>query len=326
MIDTIYIETEVKTHIRALKIIDILKPKRVIEINSYQSIFNRKNQSYLLQKEKRALILAKKYENFFHKIKTNGSIGRDENYYFSTTLNCPFACKYCFLQGIYRSSHFIVFVNFEDFQKEIEKQILLSKKNLCFFAGYDTDTLATDQISNFLDDFYPFFQKHKKTLFEIRTKSSNILSLMDKDPLDNLVIAFSLNPDLVIKKIELKTPSLESRLDAIKKLAKLGFQIGLRFDPIIYFEDFEKEYEKFFEKVFSEMHSIKIHSITLGSIRYPFKFFENMKKKNIYLEFLASINGKTSNRVAYQNENEILKFCENQISKYPKEKLFVHNN
>ncbi len=325
MIDTVYLESEIKNHFRALNIIDRLKPLRVIEIKSYQSIFNRKNQSYLLQKEKKALILAKKYESFFHKIKTKDSIGRDDNYYFSTMLNCPFSCKYCFLQGIYRSSYFVLFVNFEDFQKEIEKKILSTNKNLCFFSGYDTDILATDPISGFLDNFYPFFQKHKKTLFEIRTKSFSILPLMDKTPLDNLVIAFSLNPQIVIKKIELKTPSLENRLKAIKKLSNLGFQIGVRFDPIIYFEGFETEYKDFFKQVFLDLQSIKIHSITLGSIRYPFKYFENMKQKNVYPQFLASINDKSNNRYRYQNEDEILKFCKNQILKYFKQNLFIHN-
>ena len=324
MIDTIYLENDIQDFSRSQKIIARIKPKRVIEIKSYQQIFNRKNQSFDLQKEKRSLILAKKHTNFFQKIKTNDSIGRGENYYFSLTLNCPFSCMYCFLSGIYRSANFLVFVNFEDFQKDIAKKIVTSNKKLCVFAGYDTDTLATNHLSFFLDDFYPFFQKFSNTLFEIRTKSNNISSLVDKKPLDNLVIAFSLNPEIVVQKIELQTPSLENRLKAIKKLQDLNFQIGLRFDPIIYFENFEKEYENFFENIFSQIDSSKIHSITLGTIRFPFKFYDNLKNQNSYPKFLSSINGKTKNRISYKNSSQILKFCENEISKYKVKNLFVH--
>jgi spore photoproduct lyase len=323
MIETIYIEKEIKDHSRCEKVLKKIKPKRIILIKRYTEIFNRKNQSYLLQKIKPSLIIAKKYGQFFHRIKTNDSIGENNNYYFSCVYNCPFSCMYCFLQGIYRSSNYLVFINFEDFQKEIETKIIESKKKLCFFAGYDSDTLATDYFSGFIDEFYPFFEKHQNTLFEIRTKATNISSLILKKPIDNLVIAFSLNPDIIIKKIELKTPSLSSRLDTINKLVSSGFKIGLRFDPVIYFKGFEDEYTKFFNKVFSCVNDEKIHSITLGSVRYPFKYFENMKNNNIYPEFLASLKSKNKNRISYENEKDILDFCKNEICKFNKN-LFIH--
>lgn len=324
MLTTIYIEEEIQNHPRVLKILKRLSPKNIVLIKNYSEIFNRKNQSYQLQKTKPSLILAKKYGEFFHKIKTNDSIALNENYYFSCVYNCPFSCMYCFLQGIYRSANYVIFVNFEDFQKEIEEKINSSNEKICFFAGYDSDTLATDHISNFIEEFYPFFEKHENTIFEIRTKSTNISSLIDKKPIDNLVIAFSLNPEIVIKNIELNTPSLKNRLEAIKKLSKLGFNIGLRFDPIIYFEDFFSEYQKFFNDVFVLLKDIKIHSITLGSIRFPFKYFENMQDKNLYPKFLASIKGKRKNRVQYENEEDLLKFCMNQINVF-ESKIFVHN-
>jgi len=135
-----------------------------------------------------------------------------------------------------------------------------------------------------------------------------------------------LNPQIVIEKIEIKTPFLLNRLNAIYKLQNLGFSVGLRFDPIISFEGFEKEYSDFFSLVFSNLDITKIHSITLGSVRFPFSYFANMIAKNINFDFLASIKGRTKNRICYQNEKDILKFCKNEILKYlqDEKKIFVH--
>ena len=34
-------------------------------------------------------------------------------------LNCIYDCKYCFLQGMFRSANFVIFVNYESFMNEI---------------------------------------------------------------------------------------------------------------------------------------------------------------------------------------------------------------
>ena len=38
-------------------------------------------------------------------------------------LNCIYDCNYCFLQGMFNSANYLVFVNYEDYFKEIEKII-----------------------------------------------------------------------------------------------------------------------------------------------------------------------------------------------------------
>lgn len=48
--------------------------------------------------------------------------------------NCIYDCRYCFLQGMYSSANYVIFVNFEDFDKEIEEVIQDNKdKKITFF-------------------------------------------------------------------------------------------------------------------------------------------------------------------------------------------------
>ena len=35
-------------------------------------------------------------------------------------LNCLYDCRYCFLQGMYRSANYVLYVNYEDFTKDID--------------------------------------------------------------------------------------------------------------------------------------------------------------------------------------------------------------
>ncbi|GIT63906.1 MAG: hypothetical protein Ct9H300mP22_3060 [Gammaproteobacteria bacterium] len=64
------------------------------------------------------------------------------SYYFSHMLNCVYDCRYCFLQGMYRSANYVLFINYEDFEAEIESSIKSASAPAVFFSGYDCDSLG----------------------------------------------------------------------------------------------------------------------------------------------------------------------------------------
>ncbi len=115
MIDTIYIEKEIKKHPRTLEILSKFRNVRTIAIDRYGEVFNRKNQNFRIQKKNPCLILAKKHKGFVLPAPEGFGIGSSKNYYFSHMLNCIYDCNYCFLQGMFNSAHYVIFVNYEDF-------------------------------------------------------------------------------------------------------------------------------------------------------------------------------------------------------------------
>ena len=49
-------------------------------------------------------------------------------------LNCIYDCKYCFLQGMFNSANYLVFVNYQDFFFAINEIIKTNiNKKICFF-------------------------------------------------------------------------------------------------------------------------------------------------------------------------------------------------
>ena len=229
----IYVEKNLRNHPRAVKIIERFKDKTVILCEHYGEIFNRKKQSFRQQKADPALIIAEKKGRKILPTPPNFGIGGIHNYYFSHLLNCPFDCRYCFLQGMYQSAHYVIFINYEDFMNEIKIISEQHKEPCYFFSGYDSDSLAYEPVTHFIKHFLPFFAEHPKAILELRTKSANVNELLKYQAPQNCIVAYSLNPSCLVDQIEHKTASLEKRLKAIKKLADHGYAIGLRFDPLI---------------------------------------------------------------------------------------------
>lgn len=308
MIDTIYVEEEAYAYEKTREILARFSGARVIECSRYGEVFNRKQQQFRLQKKNPALILAVKHGKRVLPIPDGYSIGNKHNFYFSHLLNCPFDCSYCFLQGMYRSAHFVLFVNFEDFQSDI--QLACSEEKTTFFSGYDGDSLALEHISHFTTSFIPFFSKLERAEMELRTKSVAINHLLEQNPPSNVIVAYSLNPDPVAKRYEPKTPSLRMRMNAIKKLQERGWKIGLRFDPVLFVENFEHHYSTFFQDVFAQVP--EPHSVTLGSFRMPKELYKQIRS--------AAPNNLVV--AADTDEQKILSFCSNEIRKHIKEERF----
>lgn len=311
----VYVEKEVQDHPRTLKVIDKLKPTQVISIDRYPEIFNRKSQHFRLQKKGASFILAKKHGTLVYPTPPSYGIGAKHNYYFSHFLNCPFDCRYCFLQGMYRSASFVLFVNYEEFQDAILEK--LDDEKATFFSGYDGDSLAMDPKTGFLTEFLPFFRNHPNAELELRTKSVFIRELLSQESFPNCVVAFSLSPQPLIQELEKKTPPLAKRLEAIQKLQKAGWKIGLRFDPIIDCENFENHYTGFFEEVFGTVVDDLLHSVSLGAFRLPKPMMKEMKRLKPRDPLLAL--NQEEDRI-----QEKLRFCQEKLLNYFDErKLFV---
>ncbi len=326
MIETLYVENAIRQHPRTKAILERFSQARAIGCERYGEVFNPKGQNFRLQKLKPALILAEKHQNFVHPAPLSYNIGGKNNYYFSHMLNCLYDCRYCFLQGMYQSANYVLFVNYEDFQNSI--------KNICnvhpsedayFFSGYDCDSLALEPVTGFAAEFLPFFKHLTNAWLELRTKSTQIRSLTKIEPLPRVIIAFSLSPQDIVNKVEAKAPSLERRLAAIQILQRHGWQIGLRFDPLIYQTGYQQHYQNLFKQVFSIVNPDQLHSVSLGVFRLPEAYFKKMHRLYPDEKLFASPLQQHEGMISYRSELEqgMLSNCAEQLLTYiPQAKFF----
>ncbi len=319
----LYIEEQCRSLPRVQNILKKCEALPHIACERYGEVFNPKAQNFRLQKKRPALILAKKHQHFVLPAPSGYGFGNENSYYFSHLLNCPYDCRYCFLQGMYRSAYYVLFVNYEDFGKEIKETIQkCGEAPSYFYAGYDSDSLALEQYSQFAAYFVPFFKNVPQATLELRTKSAQIRSLLKHEAVKNVIIALSFSPERVSKQLEHRVPAFSKRIAAAKKLQDAGWSLALRFEPLIYHADFQADYEALFENIFSELDASKLHSVSTGLFRMPRTFFRNITKlypdEALFASHYDTKQGLTSYPATI--EAEMLKTCETALFNYiPKE-------
>ncbi|MFT6006695.1 MAG: spore photoproduct lyase [Pseudoalteromonas tetraodonis] len=301
MVDTIYVEQEVSNHPRTEAIVARYPKANVIPIEQYSEVFNSHAQNFRLQKQNPSLILAAKKNNKLMPTPAQYETGGGAHYYFSHMLNCIYDCRYCFLQGMLRSANYLLFVNYEDFVSDIRAVAAKhehDEKPVWFFSGYDCDSLAYEPVTQFADFFLSEFETIPNAVLELRTKSTQIRSLLNRPAQSNVVVASSLSPENVATAVEEGAPSLAKRVQALKKLQDQGWRIGLRFDPIVWHQGYQENYQQMMDLVFSSLDADKIDSVTLGGFRLPKGFHKIMRKLYpehwIFQAGLAEVNGMIS--------------------------------
>ena len=316
MIDTIYLENSVASYDRVKSITGRFPEAVRVPCERYQEVFNPKAQNFRLQKKRPALILAKKIGTAILPTPESYGIGGQHNYYFSHMLNCIYDCRYCFLQGMYRSGHYVVFVNYEHFFSGMSEKLKIHRgEDVWFFSGYDCDSLALEPVTGFVRELLGWLRQHSHAQVELRTKSTQIRALFETTPLPNVVIAYSLTPDQTAATLEHKAPSVEKRLAALAELAQRGWKIGLRFDPVLYELRYQELYQRLFEDVFDRIPEDSIHSITLGPFRMPKPYFRNVTRLYPDEALFAGPFESRDKMVSYSTdyEQQMMSFCYEQL-------------
>ena len=326
MIPYIYIEREIRDHPRVKSILSRHRRATFVECERYGEIFNPKAQNFRLQKQRPALILARKHKGLVQQAPPGYGVGGDSNYYFSHMLNCLYDCRYCFLQGMYRSANYVLFINYEEFLDEMD-QLVMPGRQTWFFSGYDGDSLALEPVTGFAASMLPWFEQRPDAWLELRTKSTQIDALLARKPLPNVVTAFSFTPEPVWKATEHRVPAVERRTMAMVQLARAGWPVALRIDPLIWHSHYQKHYRELFLQLFKHVPEAMVHSVTTGPFRMPQPFFRNMER--LYPEeplFAAGLETR-GKMVSYplEREREMIDFCVQELGNHvPAEKIYTN--
>jgi spore photoproduct lyase len=186
----------------------------------------------------------------------------------NTGFGCLYDCAYCFLQGYQNVGGIILPSNIEDFFAKAAPVNHPLFRLPRVGSGEFTDSLIFDDITDFSLPIIDFYSK-APCAFEFKTKSTNIDNILKCAPAENIVIAWSLNTPEMITENEYLTPSLEERLSAAQKVREHGFKTAFHFDPLIYYNGWEKDYAQTVETIFKYVKPACVEWISLGTLRMP---------------------------------------------------------
>ena len=246
----------------------------------------------------------------------------------NTCFNCFYDCTYCFLNSYLNSYGILQFSNLDDLYNEIDYFFKDSDPEFVYRIGSGefTDSLMMDDITKLGESLISKFASHRNMMLELKTKSNNIDHLLGIKDKGNTVLAWSLNTPLNISKYEHGSALLHERIEAAQKAVEAGFFIAFHFDPVIIYENWEKDYGELVSTIFSNIDGDRVVWISLGCFRYSPGFKDILQDRFPHEELtleemFPGIDGKY--RYLKHKRIEIYKSMKGFINNYT-EKPFIY--
>jgi len=191
-------------------------------------------------------------------------------------MGCPMKCRYCILQNYISAGDITWYLNWEDCLIELAELRKKIKGKIRLGTGEFGDSLALEEIFPLNSLLIDYSRKLPGIIIEIKTKCGNLKSLETLKATENVVAAFSLNPQSFIDKFENGTSNLDERLFGAKQLAEAGFKIAFHFDPLLAASNWKEEYASVTAMIRKDFAKYQIPWISLGTFRFPKGFPEKI--------------------------------------------------
>ncbi len=187
-------------------------------------------------------------------------------WHFSPYGFCPYGCKYCYLagtRGVWYSPSVKIYVNLPGILAKIDRIANRVAKLTAFYLGKLQDGLAPDPLTAYSTILVPFFACHDFARQVILTKSNCVDRLLKLDHRGHTILSWSVNPPEVVSQFEENVPTMDERLDAMRRCAERGYPIRAVLMPSIPVRNWKETYADFLRRL---LVSIPIRRLTLGGI------------------------------------------------------------
>lgn len=237
----IYYEEKIKEYELGKQLLEKYKnvPSYVIENhNNIEEMRTKQNKEFPNMKQNLIIGIRKT-----HKFVPNHKIS---NYLVPyTSSGCTAMCMYCYLVCNYNKCAYLrLFVNREEMLDKIIKEANKSEEELVFEIGSNSDLVLENTITGNLVWTIENFAKNNKGYITFPTKFNMIDELINLQHNGRVIIRMSMNPEEIITKVEFGTSHLKERIEAINKLKKAGYPVGILIAPVVLTENWKALYEE----------------------------------------------------------------------------------
>ena len=187
--------------------------------------------------------------------------------------------------------------------------------------------MALDSLTGLSKILVNYMRDKHHAVLELKTKTAEVDNLAGLDHGGRTIIAWSLNSPAIMEREEIRTASLEQRLEAAARCASWGYKLAFHFDPIISHPGWQEGYQSTIEKVFAAVPADKIVWISLGALR----FLPNLRSiaterfpasQFFHEEFVIGLDNKY--RYFRSHRVELYRFLFKQLAKYVSSKTCIY--
>jgi spore photoproduct lyase len=123
--------------------------------------------------------------------------------------------------------------------------------------------LALDPLTAYSTVLIPFFASHPFARLTLLTKSTNIDRLINLESRGHSILSWSVNPPEVCRIFEESVPTIEKRLEAMRRAADAGYPVRAVMMPIIPIDGWREIYADFTRHL---LETVPIKRLTMGGI------------------------------------------------------------
>ena len=202
----------------------------------------------------------------------------------------------------------MVFVNEDDLKNAIDMKLndpIDPLKPTVVSVSYNTDLLAMENIMPLTRSWVEYAGTKKDLIIEIRTKSALFPAIKDLDVVENVILSWTLSPQIICDRYEYTAPPLKSRIRAVKQALDHGWPVRLCFDPVLLVDNWYEVYTEFFNQLFLEIQKDQLIDVTLGVFRMNKDYYKRIRKRDTRSDLYYRDYSVEGNTVAVNKKERV---------------------
>ena len=160
-----------------------------------------------------------------------------------TSSGCRAMCLYCYLVCNYNKCAYLrLFVNREQMMDRMLKVDAESPRPPTFEIGSSSDLVLENEVTGNLPWTVSQFAGRGRGALTFPTKFDMVEPLLNLDHRGKVIFRMSVNPEEIIRRIEIGTSPLSGRVRALNAVCQAGYPVGMLIAPVILLPDWKKLY------------------------------------------------------------------------------------
>lgn len=193
-----------------------------------------------------------------------------------TSSGCRAMCLYCYLVCNYNKCAYLrLFVNCEQMLDRLLKKDAAATVQQTFEIGSNSDLLLENTITDNLPYTIERFAREGRGSLTFPTKFDMVNPLLSLDHKRKTIFRMSVNPQEIIRRIELGTSPLPARIHALNDVAEAGYPVGLLIAPVILLPRWKRLYGELIERLANELSDKVTRNGFIEIILMTYSFVQN---------------------------------------------------
>lgn len=239
-----------------------------------------------------------------------------------TSSGCRAMCLYCYLVCNYNKCAYLrLFVNREQMLDRLLKKDAATPVPQTFEIGSNSDLLLENTITGNLIYTIERFARESRGRLTFPTKFDMVNPLLGLDHRGKTILRMSVNPEEIIRRIELGTSPLSARIHALNDIAEAGYPVGLLIAPIILLPGWKRLYSELIEQLADELSVRVTQNGFIEIILMTYSFVQNAINKDAFPNAVKLLNretmtGRGRGKYCYRNDvrTEVESFLRQELS------------